>query len=255
MKSPWKDSLKSLAVVAVIFVLWSVVCRMGVFSAYVLPSPGKVWMAFLSMLRSGELGKSLLVSFSRVLIGFFLSSALAFLLGVLTSLAPSANPYYHPILEFLRHIPPMSLIPLLILWCGIGEASKIIIIVLTTFFPVFLNTNAGLEQCDPKLLEVGRMLEMSRTQQFFQIRLPSALPNILVGMRIGLGYSWRAIIGAEMIAAASGIGYLILDAQAMSRIDKVIVGILLIGLVGWMTDLLFGLIIRRVTREGEKRYV
>ena len=255
MKKTWKNSLKSLAVILLLLGLWGLVCRMGVFSAYVLPSPGRVWLAFLSMLRSGELGRSLVVSLSRVVIGFLLSSALAFLLGVLTSLAPSANPYYHHLLEFLRHVPPMSLIPLLILWCGIGEASKIIIIVLTTFFPVFLNTNAGLAQCDSRLLEVGQMLEMSRAQCFFRIRLPSALPSILVGMRIGLGYSWRAIIGAEMIAAASGIGYLILDAQAMSRIDKVIVGILLIGLVGWMTDLLFGLIIRRVTREGEKRYV
>lgn len=255
MKIKWKNGVKSLSVFLAVFVVWAVVCRMGVFSAYVLPSPGKVWQAFLSMLHSGELGKSLLVSLSRVITGFLISSALAFLLGVLTSLSPSANPYYHPVLEFLRHIPPMSLIPLLILWCGIGEASKIIIIVLTTFFPVFLNTNAGLEQCDPKLLEVGRMLEMSEAQCFFRIRLPSALPSILVGMRIGLGYSWRAIIGAEMIAAVSGIGYLILDAQAMSRIDKVIVGIFLIGIIGWLTDIVFGLIIKRIAPEEGKRHV
>ena len=255
MKVKWKNTLKSLSVILALFLLWGMVCRMGLFSPYVLPSPGKVWLAFRSMLHSGELGKSLLVSFSRVAAGFLLSSALAFLLGVLTSLVPSASPYYHPVLEFLRHVPPMSLIPLLILWCGIGETSKIIIIVLTTFFPVFLNTNAGLSQCDPKLLEVGRTLEMSASQCFLHIRLPSALPSILVGMRIGLGYSWRAIIGAEMIAAVSGLGYLILDAQAMSRIDKVIVGILLIGIVGWLTDLLFGFLIRRVTQREGKRYV
>ncbi len=248
--SKQKNRLISLAVVAGLLLLWWILARLEIFSAFVFPGPERVLKAFWKMLLSGELLRGLLTSTGRVLTGFGISFCLAFLLGVLAGLRPDLNPWYRHVLEFVRYIPPMSLIPLLILWFGIGEASKIIIIVLTSFFPIFLNTNSGLAQCDEKLLELGKALGMSRSQVFFRIRLPSAVPNILVGMRIGLGYSWRAIVGAEMIAAASGIGYLILDAQALSRTDKVLVGIIVIGLVGYLTDVLFGLVIRRWNREG-----
>lgn len=250
----WKkrglDAMKSLLVLLALAALWALVSRAGLFSAYVLPGPERVWRAFLSMCASGELARHLLSSLTRVLIGFSLSFVLAFALGIGAGLFPRANPYYRFLLEFLRHVPPMSLIPLLILWFGIGETSKTIVIVLTAFFPIFLNTNSGLSQCDPKLIEVGEVLGLSRAERFFKIRLPAAMPSVLVGMRIGLGYSWRAIVGAEMIAAASGLGYMILDAQALSRSDKVIVGILLIGLVGYATDALFGLLIRYLTPKG-----
>lgn len=245
-----KNIYKSIAVVLVILFAWWLVSYLGIFSSFVFPGPQKVLSSFWKMLRSGELLKGMAVSTGRVLTGFGISFLLAFALGILSSLAPRANPYYRHLMEFIRYIPPMSLIPLLILWFGIGEASKIIIIVLTSFFPIFLNTNSGLAQCDEKLIELGEALDMSKKDIFFKIRLPSAVPNILVGMRIGLGYSWRAIVGAEMIAAASGIGYLILDAQAMSRTDKVIVGIIVIGFVGYLTDVIFGLILKRLHHGG-----
>ncbi|MBQ7896345.1 MAG: ABC transporter permease [Oscillospiraceae bacterium] len=245
-----KGIYKSILVVSVIIFLWWLISYLGIFSSYVFPSPQKVLKSFFRMLQSGELIKGMAVSTSRVLAGFGISFVLAFALGILTSLVPSADPWYRHILEFIRYIPPMALIPLLILWFGIGEASKIIIIVLTSFFPIFLNTNSGLAQCDEKLIELGEALDMSKRDIFFKIRLPSALPNILVGMRIGLGYSWRAIIGAEMIAAASGIGYLILDAQALSRTDKVLVGIIVIGLIGYLTDVIFGLVLKRLHYGG-----
>ena len=245
-----KNPIISLSIVLIILLAWWVVSRMGIFSSYVFPAPEKVVKSFWKMLLSGELLKGMAVSTGRVLAGFGISFAVAFLLGVLSGLAPQLNPYYRHILEFIRYIPPLALIPLLILWFGIGEASKIIIIVLTAFFPIFLNTNSGLSQCDPKLIELGEALGMNKEDIFFKIRLPSAVPNILVGMRIGLGYSWRAIVGAEMIAAASGIGYLILDAQAMSRTDKVIVGIIVIGFVGYLTDVIFGLILKRLHHGG-----
>jgi sulfonate transport system permease protein len=144
----------------------------------------------------------------------------------------------------------MSLIPLLILWFGIGETSKIVVIVLVSFFPIFLNTKSGFGSCDKKLLEVGDSLGFSMTQKFFKIMLPCAVPSILVGMRIGLGYSWRAIVGAEMIAAASGLGHLILDAEQMSRSDKVLVGIIVIGILGYCCDRVFYLLIKTISRGG-----
>lgn len=251
MNSRYKDMMKSTIVLIAILIIWAVLSAAGVFSSFVFPGPERVWNAFIGMLKSGELIRNMGASLARVFIGFGISLALSFGLGILACLFPKADPYYRPFLEFIRHIPPMSMIPLLILWFGIGEAPKIIVIVLTAFFPIFMNTEAGLKGCDKKLLEVGEMLHMTGTQKFFQIRLPSAVPEILVGMQIGLGYSWRAIVGAEMIAAASGLGYMILDAQALSRSDKVIVGIIMIGLMGLLIDVIFHSFIRKLT-PGEE---
>ena len=246
MKEKSKKLLISCSITAGILILWEILSLTGIFSAYVFPSPVKVWHAFLVMAKNGEIFIHLFRSIVRVIIGFLISFVLAFLLAIPAALYPKADPFYRHVFEFLRHIPPMSLIPLLILWFGIGEVPKITVIVLTAFFPIFMNTEAGFLGCDPKLLEVGETLHMSAKDIFFHIRIPAALPDILVGMQIGLGYSWRAIVGAEMIAAASGLGYLILDAQALSRTDKMLVGIIMIGIFGLLTDKLFGLAVKTV---------
>lgn len=129
--------------------------------------------------------------------------------------------------------------PLIILWFGIDEGSKLVIIFLASFFPLFLNTYSGIKGCDRKLLEVGTSLHFTAWQQARLIQLPAALPSIAVGLQLSLGYSWRALIGAELIAASSGIGYMILDAEQMSRPDIVLVGLFAIGIVGSLIDWLF----------------
>jgi len=245
-----KNFLKAASVVAAILIIWHIVCSLHIWSAYVLPAPQKVWQSFLVMAGSGELLDNILISLRRVMTGFAIAFILAFLLGILSSLHPHLSPYYSHIVEFLRNVPPMGLIPLLILWFGIGETSKVIMIVLTSFFPIFLNTQSGLSSCDTRLLEVGDSLGFGASKKFFRIMLPNAVPNILIGMRIGLGYSWRAIVGAEMIAAASGLGYLIIDAQEMSRSDKVLVGIFVIGIVGLCCDRAFSFLIRKLSHGG-----
>lgn len=245
-----KSRLKSLAVLALLLAAWYLASRSGRWSSYVLPGPEKVAATAWKMIRSGVMARHVLASLRRVALGFGISFCLGFTLSVTACLLPAAAPFYGHLTEGLRHVPPMSLIPLLILWFGIGEVPKIIIIVLTAFYPIYLNTLSGFSQCDARLSEVGASLGFSRGRVFFRILLPGALPSMLAGMRIALGYSWRAIIGAEMIAAASGLGYMILDAQAMSRSDKVIAGILVIGLVGYLTDWLFGLLIRALIRGG-----
>ena len=131
---------------------------------------------------------------------------------------PKYSDYYESILQFLKNVPPLSLISLLILWFGIGETTKTGIIVLTSFFPIYLNTVKGFVSCDKKLLEVGQVYGYSKLNSFLKIRLPYAMSDILVGMRIGLGYSWRAIISAEMIAASTGLGHMSMI-QRMLAID------------------------------------
>lgn len=237
---------KKLLPFFLVFLLWYLAWSLQLWSEYVLPGPGKVLAAGLAMLDSGELWEAVCVSFRRVLLGFSAAFVLAFAMGVVGVLLPGLRLYYVAFVDFVRHIPPLSLIPLLILWTGIGELPKMLIILLATFGPMLLNIDAGLGGCDKKLLELGQVLGLDEGQLFWRIRVPYALPNIFVGLRAGLGYSLRAIIGAEMIAASSGLGYMILDAQTMSRTDKAIVGIIAIGLLGLIIDFALNLLMRRL---------
>jgi len=237
---------KQILIFLLLLAGWFLVCEARLWSTYILPTPFMVAETMVDMLADGELLEAVTVSFRRVFLGFGAAFILAFLLGVIGVMLPSLRPYYTSFVDFVRHIPPLSLIPLLILWAGIGELPKIIVILLATFGPMLLNIDAGLGGCDKKLLEVGYILGFDKRQLFWKIMLPSAWPNIFVGMRVGLGYSLRAIIGAEMVAASSGLGYMILDAQTMSRTDKAIVGIIAIGILGLLLDYILGKIMRKL---------
>lgn len=249
-----KNILQPLISILIILILWLLACRLKIWTEYLLPSPLKVLNSLLKMVLSGELFVDIAISLRRVFIGFFIAFFLASLLGILSSLKPSWSGCYNYFVQFMRNVPPLSLVALLILWFGIGETSKTIIIVLASFFPMFLNISKGFSQCDQKLLEVGISLGLKKRELFYRIILPNALSDILVGMRIGLGYSWRAIIGAEMIAASTGLGHMILYAQQMSRSDKVIVGIFMIGIVGYVCDRIFAFMIKKILK-GESENV
>lgn len=248
MKGKWKNAVPPFIGIAALMLIWYVVSRSGILSPYVLPPPSKVLVSFEKMLVTGELWRDIGISFFRVMKGFSIAFVLAFVLGMMRALLPASGKYYEFVVQFFRNVPPLSMIPLLILWCGIGETTKTVIIVLASFFPMYLNIVKGFTGCDRKLLEVGEMFGYSKVRKFLRIVLPYALADILVGMRIGLGYSWRAIIGAEMVAASTGLGHMILFAQQMSRTDKVIVGILVIGMVGFVTDRMFALVISKLLK-------
>ena len=239
--------IKSNMILIIIIILWFIASESNIWSEYVLPSPQKVLKTFYIETINGNLIKNIYVSLLRVLTGFSIAFILAFVFGMILGTKPQIFIYFKNIIEFMRNIPPISLIAILILWFGIGEKSKIIIIVLASFFPILSNIREGIFSVDKKLLEVGYSLNFSKFKIFFCIILPSALPEILAGMKIGLGYSFRAIIGAEMIAASSGLGYMILDAQQLSRSDKVIVGIITIGILGYLLDRIFYYFIRKFT--------
>lgn len=242
------DFLKKLLLPALILALWWWGSEQKLWSEFILPSPARVWRAFVQMAQSGALLDDLTASVRRVAAGFSISFACAFVMG-LSAGCRHARSGGH-IVEFLRHVPPLSLIPMLILWFGIGEASKTVLIVLATFFPMYMSVRKGFSGASAKLIEVGRTMGFSRWKIFSRIMFPCAVPDILNGMRIGVGYSWRAIIGAEMIAASSGLGYMILDAQQMSRSDKVIAGVFVIGAVGYLTDKVLAAVVTRAAPTG-----
>lgn len=252
MKRKLHNALKPYYIFAVILLLWYVAAKLEIWNAYLLPPPWKVATTFLTMLRRGEITASILVSLKRVLAGVSISFLLAFFAGILSAYRPAKSEYWRHLTNFMRNVPPISLISLLILWFGIGETSKLIVIVLASVFPMYLNISKGFTECDRKLIEVGRAYGFSQWKIFWKICLPYAREDILVGLRTGLGYCWRALIGAEMFAASSGLGYTIVYAQQMSRSDKVLIGIFLIGLIGCVSDALFSLLIRKVCIGGVK---
>lgn len=246
------NALKPYYIFGVLLLLWWIAAKLEIWNAYLLPPPWKVAETFMTMLRRGEIAESILVSLRRVLIGVSISFSLAFVAGISSAYLPSKSEYFRHISNFMRNVPPIALISLLILWFGIGETSKLIVIVLASVFPIYLNISKGFIECDQKLIEVGQSMGFSKRKIFFKISLPYAREDILVGLRTGLGYSWRALIGAEMFAAASGLGYTIVYAQQMSRSDKVLIGIFLIGIIGCLSDALCSLLIRKFCAGGTK---
>lgn len=240
--------VKSVLIFFIILLLWKITNYLGIWSDYILPSPEKVYSTFLNMISDGSIFINVYASMKRVLIGFAISTAIGVPLGIFFGIYSGVYEYFKSLINFLRNTPPLALIPMLILWFGIGEESKIIIIVLASFFPIFTSTLKGIKNCDSKLIEVGRVFEFSKLQVIFKIIIPNAILDIAVGLKLALGYSFRAIIGAELVAASSGLGYLISDGKEMSRTDVVIVGIIVIGLLGIITDYIFSIIVKKVSK-------
>ncbi|HBF5828769.1 TPA: ABC transporter permease [Clostridioides difficile] len=240
--------VKSVLIFFIILLLWKITNYLGIWSDYILPSPEKVYSTFLNMISDGSIFINVYASMKRVLIGFAISTAIGVPLGIFFGIYSGVYEYFKSLINFLRNTPPLALIPMLILWFGIGEESKIIIIVLASFFPIFTSTLKGIKNCDSKLIEVGRVFEFSKLQIIFKIIIPNAILDIAVGLKLALGYSFRAIIGAELVAASSGLGYLISDGKEMSRTDVVIVGIIVIGLLGIITDYIFSIIVKKISK-------
>jgi sulfonate transport system permease protein len=234
--SPRHRRLTAFLLIAGLLAIWQAASSLGWTNAYLLPSPGRVARALVRAAASGELLRHAGASGLRVIEGFGLAVALAFPAAVLISFAPALGSALDPLLTFLRNIPPLALVPVLILWFGIGEASKLALIVLASFFPIFMGTVTGLGNVDPRLIEMGRSVGFSRRRILGRIMIPESVPSVANGLRLGLGYSWRALVGAEMVAASSGLGYWILDAEEMARIDVVFAGILTIGALGILLD-------------------
>lgn len=197
-----------------------------------------VFNTLVQMLKDGSLFINIYMSLLRIFIGFLLAFILALILSFGYYLRPRFFSYFDGLLNFLKNIPPLGLVPLLILWLGIGEATKITMVFMASFFPLFLNIKKGFKTGDKDLLEMAKSFGYEKAEIFKSIVLPQSLPDIYTGIRIGIGYSFRSIIAAEMIAASSGLGYLLNFSRQMSRTDKVLVSLIVIGILGLFTDFL-----------------
>ena len=235
------EYIKFILPLLIIF-FWFIFTYTGKVPPTSLPSLSAVKDTFIEMLKSGQLSNDLSLSLRRVLAGFFISSVLGISLGIFMGISSKAKEFFQLTLTAIRQIPMIAWIPLIILWAGIGEVSKIVVILFAATFPIVVNTMGGVDSTSETYLEVAKMYGLSKKDTFFKVYLPSALPNIFTGLRLGLGASWMAVVASELIASSSGIGYRLNDARSLMRSDVVIVCMIIIGLVGLLMDKLIVLI-------------
>lgn len=228
----------ALACVAPVFVLivWYIATNQGWVRSSILPTPQKIFETIQSLWRSGKMARDLSISLQRVFRGFLLGATSGIIIGSLMGFSKTIYRVLGSLVSILRPVPMLAWIPILILWLGIQEDSKTAVIFIGSFWPVLLNTIHGIQSTDQKLLEVAQILEKSKLRLILQVYLPSALPSIFTGIRLGMGAAWTCVVGAEMIAASSGIGYMIHYARELAQPARVFAGVIHIGLIGLLID-------------------
>jgi len=226
----------SLLLPLIVLLAWQWAAQAGWVSAIVMPAPTSVARAILAGLRSGELLQDAAASLGRVLAGFALGTALALPLGLLMGMSALLHKILNPVLQVLRPIPPIAYIPMAIVWFGIGNAPAIFLITIGAFFPILLSTTTGVQHVDKIHVLAARNMGAGRYTLFWRIILPAASPAILNGMRVGIGTAFIVVIVAEMIAVQNGLGFRILEAREYMWSDKIIAGMLVIGLLGLAID-------------------
>lgn len=242
---------KKLLLPCVLLAFWQGITVGGLVKPILLPSPVQVLEALAVMVNNGELAVHMAASILRVLAGFTLAALLGVGLGVLLGIFPLMFELLYSLIQLIRPIPPLAWLPLAILWFGIEEGSKIFMITLGAFFPIFTNVLDGIRQTDDKFVELAQVLEVPRGKFIAKVIIPGALPFILAGLRIGLGYAWMCVLAAELSGGMKGIGYMLSDARALAQTDRVLVGMLSIGVVGKVMDSLLRSLEGKIIRWRE----
>ncbi len=230
------------------FLLWEIICRLGLVNPLFLPAPSNVLLTLGKLLKSGELATHVSVSLYRALLGFLLAVVIAVPHGILIAWFRTVEDITNPLVELFRPIPAVALIPVAILWFGIGNASKIVIIAFACYFPIILNTISGVREVDVNLLKVARLFGANRVQTLTKIILPSALPFIMTGLRLGIAVALILLIITEMIGARSGLGFMIIDAEYTFKTERMFAGIFTIGVIGFSLNEIMVRIERKLTK-------
>lgn len=219
-------------------ILWQLLGSLGILSKKILPTPFEVIEGTIRLSEDGSLYQYIWSSTKRAFIGFFIGGAIGFILGLINGLIPIASKFLDTSIQMIRTIPHLALIPLVILWFGIGEDAKIFLVALGVAFPIYLNTYHGIRNVDKGLIEMGKVYGLKGFSLFWNILLPGSLPSILVGVRYALGIMWMSLIVAETIASDTGIGYMATSAREFMQMDIVILSIILYALLGKLSDVL-----------------
>lgn len=238
--------LEYFILILVLLLVWIGMEKTGHLNTVVMPGLSIVWDTFCTKIRDGSLLEALGISLVRVLKGYGLSVVLGICLGTLMGLSKHVRRLSDLVIQILRPIPPIAWIPLVILWIGIGEGSKVFLIFLGGFFVILINVIDGIRYTDDKMLEVAQVMGVSKRKFLLKVIIPSAMPSILTGLRVGINSCWTCVVAAELVASSSGIGYMISNARNYGQMDVVIVGMLTIGMVGKAMDLLLSALEKKI---------
>jgi len=221
---------------------WEIVVRMGWASGRLAPPPSVILATFIDLARTGELQRNTLVTLARVAAGFGIGVAVATVLGAAAGYSPWVRRLLDPSLQALRAIPSIAWVPLFILWLGIFEASKVTLIAVGVFFPVYLGLMGAIQSVDRKLVEVGRAFRLSGVAMVRRILLPAVLPAYVLSLRSGLGLGWMFVVAAELMGASEGLGYLLIDGQQLGKPAEIVAAIVAFAIVGKASDWLIVLV-------------
>ncbi len=233
---------------AAVLVLWEVAARLALLPANLLPPPSAITATLLQLAERGELAEHVLTTSGRVAAGFLAGALAATLLGAACGAIPLLHRLLDPTVQALKSVPSLAWVPLFILWFGIFETSKIVLIAVGVFFPVYLALAAGIPNVDRKLVEVARVYRFSTVRLIRRVLLPAVLPTYFIGLRAGLGLGWMFVVAAELMGASAGLGYLLIDGQQTGKPALIIASIVLFAVLGKATDLLLAVAAQRALR-------
>lgn len=219
-----------------LLMIWELITRQGWIPAWFLPVPTEVFQTLFNMVISGELLHHAAVSLGRAVSGYAMAALAGVGLGLLIAWSRIVEDFFDPLIELIRPLSTFALIPIFFLWFGIGNTSKIMIIFKSCFFPIVLNTIAGIKGVDQKLIMAARSLGADGRQMWTRVLLPSAMPMIITGMRISTAIAMMALVGVEMLSSDSGLGFLVIDAQRTFDTERVFAGIVVLALLGFSLD-------------------
>jgi sulfonate transport system permease protein len=236
----WFRIVGGALIPVLLLVAWQLVSTSGLVPVSQLPSPEMVWLAAVDLAERGLLGLYVAISTQRVFIGFAVGAGLGLLVGSIVGLSRFADVLLAPTLGGFRAVPSLAWVPLLILWFGIGEDSKVILIAIGAFFPVYTIVSAALRHVDRRLLEAGQAFGLHGVSLFATVQLPAVVPAVISALRLALAQSWLFLVAAELIASSMGLGFLLLDSGQNGRIDRIFLAIILLAVLGKLTDSLVG---------------
>jgi sulfonate transport system permease protein len=249
----------SWLVPALVLVLWEAAARLGLIAPQVLPAPSSVAETALDLARNGGLFVHLGVSLLRAVAGFLMGGTVGLALGILVGFSPLAQALFDRSIQMVRAIPFLAMLPLVIVWFGVGEVAKIFLVALAVLFPMYINTMLGIRQIDPKLMELAKVIGLDWTAIVRRIILPGAMPSILTGVRYALAHAWLALVIAETLATTKGIGFLAMDAREFLQTNVILLTMIIYAVIGVVADALVRLLETRLLAwhanyvKGEKK--
>ncbi|ROR80592.1 sulfonate transport system permease protein [Plantibacter flavus] len=241
--------LGGFLVPVVILGAWQLVTAFGLVPPSQLPAPAEVWAAGVDLAQRGWLQQDVAISVQRVLIGFLIGAVLGLVLGAVVGLSRLGDILLSTTFAAIRAVPSLAWVPLLILWLKIGEESKITLIAIGAFFPVYTTVSAALRHVDKHLVEAGRAFGLNGVALFRTVQLPAVTPSVVSGLRLALAQSWLFLVAAELIASSMGLGFRLVDSQNNGRVDRIFFVIIVLALLGAITDALVGVLDRWIKRR------